>query len=203
MILALVSPPFASAAVPPAPSSRRTSPCTSTQAAVEPHVADADRGAVLDNLLGHLYGPGHGKTFSLSYFLAEKPRIGRGILFGALISEPPGSRYLDPHTGKILGARSIFKPHIDRREGLIWLRRIHYSLGFVPGGLLLMGWVAVAWLLAWLVAPGGRHEFFWLVVAATIHRYPGDSVVGLGILALGLPVYGLWRPAAAVPGGQP
>jgi APA family basic amino acid/polyamine antiporter len=43
----------------------------------------------------------------------------------------------------------------------------------------------------------------WLVVAATIHRYPGDSAIGLGILALGLPVYGLWRPAAAVPGGQP
>jgi basic amino acid/polyamine antiporter, APA family len=38
----------------------------------------------------------------------------------------------------------------------------------------------------------------WAVVAATIHRYPQDSVVGLAILALGLPVYGLWsrrRPA--------
>lgn len=32
----------------------------------------------------------------------------------------------------------------------------------------------------------------WLVVAATIHRYPGDSVKGLSILALGLPVYWLW-----------
>ena len=32
----------------------------------------------------------------------------------------------------------------------------------------------------------------WLVVAATIGRYPGDSVKGLAILALGLPVYGLW-----------
>jgi 4-hydroxybenzoate polyprenyltransferase len=27
---------------------------------------------------------------------------------------------------------------------------------------------AAAWALAWLVAPGGRHEFFWLVVAATL-----------------------------------
>src|SRR5450756_1966822 len=27
---------------------------------------------------------------------------------------------------------------------------------------------AAAWLLAWLVAPGGRHECFWLVVIATI-----------------------------------
>jgi APA family basic amino acid/polyamine antiporter len=34
----------------------------------------------------------------------------------------------------------------------------------------------------------------WLVVAATIHRYPRDSVVGLAILALGLPVYRLWKP---------
>jgi basic amino acid/polyamine antiporter, APA family len=32
----------------------------------------------------------------------------------------------------------------------------------------------------------------WLVVAATVLRYPRDSVVGLAILALGLPVYGLW-----------
>jgi len=32
-------------------------------------------------------------------------------------------------------------------------------------------------------------------VAATIHRYPADSATGLAILALGLPVYGLWaRP---------
>jgi APA family basic amino acid/polyamine antiporter len=38
----------------------------------------------------------------------------------------------------------------------------------------------------------------WLVVVATVQRYPGDSVVGLGILALGLPVYGLW----ASPRGQ-
>ena len=32
----------------------------------------------------------------------------------------------------------------------------------------------------------------WLVVAATLQRYPGDSVKGLAILALGLPVYALW-----------
>ncbi len=32
----------------------------------------------------------------------------------------------------------------------------------------------------------------WAVVAATIHRYPRDSGIGLLILALGLPVYGLW-----------
>lgn len=39
----------------------------------------------------------------------------------------------------------------------------------------------------------------WLVVAATIHRYPGDSVKGLAILALGLPVYGLWTRARRAP----
>jgi APA family basic amino acid/polyamine antiporter len=32
----------------------------------------------------------------------------------------------------------------------------------------------------------------WLVVAATIHRYPRDSVKGLAILAVGLPVHWLW-----------
>jgi APA family basic amino acid/polyamine antiporter len=32
----------------------------------------------------------------------------------------------------------------------------------------------------------------WLVVLATIHRYPGDSAIGLGILMLGVPVYWLW-----------
>ena len=41
----------------------------------------------------------------------------------------------------------------------------------------------------------------WLVVAATIHRYPGDSVKGLAILALGLPVYWLWSSRGS-PGVQ-
>ena len=42
----------------------------------------------------------------------------------------------------------------------------------------------------------------WLVVAATIHRYPRDSVKGLGILALGLPVYGLWSRGKPAPGAS-
>jgi APA family basic amino acid/polyamine antiporter len=33
----------------------------------------------------------------------------------------------------------------------------------------------------------------WLVVLATILRYPRDSAVGLGLLALGLPAYQLWQ----------
>jgi amino acid transporter len=44
----------------------------------------------------------------------------------------------------------------------------------------------------------------WAVVAATIHRYPRDSVIGLTILALGLPVYWLWsaRRTAPEPGAK-
>jgi 4-hydroxybenzoate polyprenyltransferase len=46
----------------------------------------------------------------------------------------------------------------------------------LPSGRLSPGeaWIftmttfAIAWALAWVVAPGGRHEFFWLVVAATL-----------------------------------
>ncbi|HXK09994.1 MAG TPA: amino acid permease [Vicinamibacteria bacterium] len=37
----------------------------------------------------------------------------------------------------------------------------------------------------------------WAVVAATLRRYPGDSAIGISILALGLPVYRLWRPASS------
>ena len=44
----------------------------------------------------------------------------------------------------------------------------------------------------------------WAVVVATIHRYPGDSVIGLSLLALGLPVYRRWkRPAGPSAAGSP
>jgi len=33
----------------------------------------------------------------------------------------------------------------------------------------------------------------WLVVAATFARYPANSLIGLGILVAGLPVYLAWR----------
>ena len=46
---------------------------------------------------------------------------------------------------------------------------------------------AAAWLLAWLVAPGGRHQCFWLVVAATIittlYSVPPFRTKRLGIWA--------------------
>ena len=32
----------------------------------------------------------------------------------------------------------------------------------------------------------------WLVVINTIYKYPGDTLLGVGILALGLPVYAFW-----------
>jgi len=33
----------------------------------------------------------------------------------------------------------------------------------------------------------------WAVVLATVSRYFWDSVIGLGILVMGLPVYRLWK----------
>ncbi|MGE5361638.1 MAG: UbiA family prenyltransferase, partial [Bacteroidales bacterium] len=46
---------------------------------------------------------------------------------------------------------------------------------------------AAAWALAWLVAPGGRHECFWLVVAATLitslYSVPPFRTKRLGIWA--------------------
>ncbi len=46
---------------------------------------------------------------------------------------------------------------------------------------------AAAWLLAWLVAPGGRHQCFWLVVAATLittlYSVPPFRTKRLGIWA--------------------
>jgi len=39
----------------------------------------------------------------------------------------------------------------------------------------------------------------WLVVGNTIYRYPANTMLGLGILALGVPVYGWWeRKRAAI-----
>ena len=32
----------------------------------------------------------------------------------------------------------------------------------------------------------------WLVVANTIYKYPANTLLGMGILALGLPVYAFW-----------
>jgi len=43
----------------------------------------------------------------------------------------------------------------------------------------------------------------WLVVAATVYRYPGDSALGLAILALGLPVSYVWRARRGPPAGGP
>jgi 4-hydroxybenzoate polyprenyltransferase len=65
----------------------------------------------------------------------------------------------------------------------------------LPSGRLSLGeaWAftvaafAAAWVLAWLVAPGGRHECFWLVVGATIitslYSVPPFRTKRLGIWA--------------------
>ena len=50
-----------------------------------------------------------------------------------------------------------------------------------------LGAFAVAWLLAWLVAPGGRHECFWIVVVASLitclYSVPPFRTKRLGIWA--------------------
>jgi 4-hydroxybenzoate polyprenyltransferase len=65
----------------------------------------------------------------------------------------------------------------------------------LPSGRMTCGeaWVftilafAAAWLLAWLVAPGGRHQCFWLVVAAsvitTLYSVPPFRTKRLGLWA--------------------
>jgi 4-hydroxybenzoate polyprenyltransferase len=84
------------------------------------------------------------------------------------------------------GLNQIFDLEIDR---------INKPKRPLPSGRLSLrqAWVftlatfAVAWLLAWLVAPGGRHECFWLVVAATLitslYSVPPFRTKRLGIWA--------------------
>jgi uncharacterized iron-regulated membrane protein len=68
--------------------------------------------------------------------------------------------FLDPATGAVLGARSTVTPSLSRAEFLPWLRRFHYTLGLGRTGMLLMGGVAIAWLVdsllgTVLTVPGG------------------------------------------------
>lgn len=43
----------------------------------------------------------------------------------------------------------------------------------------------------------------WLVVANTIYRYPWNSLIGIGILAAGVPVYFIWSTRKRSRGGTP
>src|SRR5512142_3350354 len=84
------------------------------------------------------------------------------------------------------GLNQIFDLEIDR---------INKPKRPLPSGRLSLGeaWTftmlafALAWMLAWLVAPGGRHECFWLVVAATVitslYSVPPFRTKRLGIWA--------------------
>jgi len=84
------------------------------------------------------------------------------------------------------GLNQIFDLEIDR---------INKPKRPLPSGRLSMpeAWIftlatfAAAWILAWLVAPGGRHECFWLVVGATVitslYSVPPFRTKRLGIWA--------------------
>jgi 4-hydroxybenzoate polyprenyltransferase len=84
------------------------------------------------------------------------------------------------------GLNQIFDLEIDR---------INKPKRPLPSGRLSIGqaWTftlatfVAAWILAWLVAPGGRHECFWLVVGATIitslYSVPPFRTKRLGIWA--------------------
>ena len=51
-----------------------------------------------------------------------------------------------------LGARSTTTPRFTRHEFVPWLRRLHYTLLLKRTGMLLVGAVAVVWLLDCFVA---------------------------------------------------
>lgn len=84
------------------------------------------------------------------------------------------------------GLNQIFDLEIDR---------INKPRRPLPSGRLSLAeaWIftlatfAAAWLLAWMVAPGGRHECFWLVVTATaitaLYSVPPFRTKRLGIWA--------------------
>jgi 4-hydroxybenzoate polyprenyltransferase len=112
------------------------------------------------------------------------------------------------------GLNQIFDSTIDR---------INKPRRPLPSGRLTMteAWTftmaafAVAWALAWFVAPGGRHEFFWLVVSATVittlYSVPPFRTKRLGIWAnitIAIPrgvllkVAG-WSTVKSVMGGEP
>jgi 4-hydroxybenzoate polyprenyltransferase len=84
------------------------------------------------------------------------------------------------------GLNQIFDLEIDR-VNKPWRRpprgrlTLAQAWGFTAAAFL------VAWLLAWLIAPGGRHECFWLVIGATVitslYSVPPFRTKRLGIWA--------------------
>jgi 4-hydroxybenzoate polyprenyltransferase len=99
------------------------------------------------------------------------------------------------------GLNQIFDLEIDR---------INKPKRPLPSGRLSRGeaWAftlatfVAAWLIAWLVAPGGRHECFWIVVAATLitclYSVPPFRTKRLGVWAnvtIAIPRGGLLKVA--------
>ena len=84
------------------------------------------------------------------------------------------------------GLNQIYDLDIDRINKA---RRPLPSGRLSPGDAWAFTWAAfaLAWLLAWFVAPSGRREFFWLVVAATLittlYSVPPFRTKRLGIWA--------------------
>ncbi|MEM8769607.1 MAG: PepSY-associated TM helix domain-containing protein [Pseudomonadota bacterium] len=60
---------------------------------------------------------------------------------------------VDRNDGRLLGARNTIEPDPFKRQELVpWLYRFHYSLSVGNTGMLLLGVVALAWLLDSLMA---------------------------------------------------
>jgi uncharacterized iron-regulated membrane protein len=55
--------------------------------------------------------------------------------------------FVDPATGAVLGARSTTTPGLNRSEFVPWVRRLHYTFHMKRAGMLLVGGLAIAWLL--------------------------------------------------------
>ncbi len=55
--------------------------------------------------------------------------------------------FVDPATADILGVSSTVAPGLNRQEIIPWLYRFHYTLMLRRTGMLIMGAVAMAWLL--------------------------------------------------------
>jgi uncharacterized iron-regulated membrane protein len=105
---------------------------------------------------------------------------------------PEGRRinevFVDPATATILGVRSTSLPGLNRHEFIPWLRRFHYSLAMGRTGMLVMGAVALAWLVDCFVGlaltlprPLGRWRKWRLAWTVRPSRLPFDAHRATGV----------------------